>query len=100
MASKTSPSPSAITTRTTLTVSSVSFDHVPTNANDLPNDIFSYSNQKFYDYIEQLASEPLKLLCKVQGIRSMVALAGTTKDEILNEVLCYEEDDNCKEMKQ
>ncbi|CAF1490557.1 unnamed protein product [Didymodactylos carnosus] len=81
MASKTSspPSPSAITTRTTPTVSSV---------------------REFYDYIEQLASEPVKLLCKVQGIRSMVALADTTKDEILNEDLCYEEDDNYKEMTQ
>ncbi|CAF1368671.1 unnamed protein product, partial [Didymodactylos carnosus] len=55
---------------------------------------------EFYDYIEQLASEPVKLLCKVQGIRSMVALADTTKDEILNEDLCYEEDDNYKEMTQ
>ncbi|CAF1610338.1 unnamed protein product [Didymodactylos carnosus] len=37
MPSETSPppSPSAITTRTTPTVSSISFDHAPTNTNDL-----------------------------------------------------------------
>ncbi|CAF1213485.1 unnamed protein product [Didymodactylos carnosus] len=30
----------------------------------------------------------------------MVALADTTTDEILNDILCYEEDDNYKEMKE
>jgi hypothetical protein len=53
------------------------------NQNDLPDDIFNYNNQRFYDYIKQSYGDDLADLLSFQAIRNGLHLVETSCDDIL-----------------
>ena len=52
------------------------------NQNDLPDDIFNYNNEKFYDYVKQSYGEDLAILLSFQAIRNGLHLVETSCDDI------------------
>ncbi|CAF0976494.1 unnamed protein product [Didymodactylos carnosus] len=61
---------------------------------DLPDDVLSFSNDKFYDCARETAGEEAVEICKFQAIRSTAVLITTTIDETLAIL-----DDNVEELK-
>jgi hypothetical protein len=53
------------------------------NQNDLPDDIFNYNNEQFYDYIKQSYGDDLAGLLSFQAIRNGLHLVETSCDDIL-----------------
>ncbi|CAF1168868.1 unnamed protein product [Didymodactylos carnosus] len=64
------------------------------NILNLPDDVLSFSNDKFYDYVRETAGEEAVEICKFQAIRSTAVLITTTIDETLAIL-----DDNVEELK-
>ncbi|CAF1452646.1 unnamed protein product [Rotaria sordida] len=54
------------------------------NQNDLPDDIFNYNNERFYDYIKQSYGDDLAGLLSFQAIRNGLHLVETSCDDILS----------------
>lgn len=69
---------------------------IPDKKSDvLPDDIFSYNLDKFYDFVEQWYGNDLAQLLSFQAIRNGSHLLNTTVDDILS-VLQYESEDVIK----
>jgi hypothetical protein len=56
---------------------------VTVNANDLPEDIFSYNHDQFYEFIKHKYGPDLAALFSFQAIRSLTHLLSTSCDDIL-----------------
>ncbi|CAF4720752.1 unnamed protein product, partial [Rotaria magnacalcarata] len=54
------------------------------NQNYLPDDIFIYNNERFYDYIKQSHGDDLAGLLSFQAIRNGLHLVETSYDDILS----------------
>ncbi|CAF3129495.1 unnamed protein product [Rotaria socialis] len=62
------------------------------NSNSLPDDVFSYNQNKFYEFVEHWYGNDLAQLFSFQAIRNGSHLLHTTVDDILS-VLQYESED-------
>ncbi|CAF1431816.1 unnamed protein product, partial [Rotaria sp. Silwood1] len=62
------------------------------NSNSLPDDIFSYNQDKFYEFVEHWYGNDLAQLFSFQAIRNGSHLLNTTTDDILS-VLQHESED-------
>ncbi|CAF3933151.1 unnamed protein product [Rotaria sp. Silwood1] len=53
------------------------------NNNDLPADVFSYNNDRFYQFVEEKYGADIAELLSFQAIRNGAHLLSTSCDEIL-----------------
>ncbi|CAF4532617.1 unnamed protein product, partial [Didymodactylos carnosus] len=66
---------------------------VITSIDEIPDDGIKYANDRFYNFVEEVSDENIKIILKVQEIRAVSTLLTTTTEDIIKDLLKYEDEE-------
>ncbi|CAF1443877.1 unnamed protein product [Didymodactylos carnosus] len=84
---------SSLSTITTAGNSNIDKDYVISSIDEIPDDVIKYANDRFYNFVEEVSGENIKIIFKVQEIRAVSTLLTTTTEDIIKDLLKYEDDE-------
>ncbi|CAF0996972.1 unnamed protein product [Didymodactylos carnosus] len=84
---------SSLSTITTAANSNIDKDYVISSIDEIPDDVIKYANDRFYNFVEEVSGENIKIIFKVQEIRAVSTLLTTTTEDIIKDLLKYEDEE-------